>query len=110
MKSTQIEQIIEDRKRAIPEAFELRRQNRLLREKVEYLEILRFVDWLTQAQAARVLGVHRGQICRAVKRGKLETNGLTGWLCRINPQSLVKCDDRRETEAQEKLRRQPGSE
>ncbi len=51
--------------------------------------------WLTQSQAARIAGVHRGSIGRAVERGELFTNGALGRLMRINPVYLERYMRRR---------------
>jgi hypothetical protein len=45
-------------------------------------------EWPIQAEAARTIGVNPGQISRAISEGDLDTNGLKGRDCRIDPVSL----------------------
>ncbi len=67
------------------------------------LKALMVCDWPTQAEAARWVGVHRGQINRAIGSGRLETNAKPGRCCRINPASLWHW--RHDREARERLER-----
>ena len=46
-------------------------------------------EWPTQAVAARILYLNRAQIVRRIEKGLLESNGMTGRLCRVNPASFV---------------------
>ena len=71
------------------EYFDLHAENLVLRA-------VMVCDWPTQAEAARSVGVHRGQINRAIRSGHLETNAKPGRSCRINPASLWHWRDRRE--------------
>ena len=71
------------------EFFEVSAENIMLKAAMDR-------SWPTQAQAARWVGVHRGQINRAIRSGHLETNAKPGRSCRINPASLWHWRDRRE--------------
>lgn len=60
---------------------------RLVREHTRQV-VIQCLYWFTQTEAARWTNTHRGTICRAVKRGRLVTNGEPGRECRIDPSSL----------------------
>lgn len=62
----------------------------------EFLEIMWDANWPTQSEAAELTNVHRGQINRAIKRGKIVTNGQSGRECRVDPASLWKYESERE--------------
>ena len=51
-------------------------------------EIMRHCEWPTRAEAARMVGLHRATIGRAVVSGEIETNSLRGRWTRIDPWSL----------------------
>ncbi len=62
----------------------------------EVLEIMWDAKWPTQSEAAEFMSVHRAQINRAIKRGKIDTNGQSGRECRVEPVSLLKYESERE--------------
>ena len=68
---------------------------RLVQEKVLHVTI-QCLYWFTQAEAARWTKTDRGTICRAVKQGRLVTNGELGRECLIDPSSLFGIRCRRE--------------
>ncbi len=49
-----------------------------------------FIYWPIQAEAAKILGIHRGHINRLVSKGKLGSNGKKGRSCRVEPASLLR--------------------
>ncbi len=99
MKISEFGQILLRQQQANPEAARLRHRLAELWVRLIHMDLAREMDWLTQSQAAEYLGVHRAQIHRAIKKGKLETNGLTGHACRVNPASLWAHWFRREQQA-----------
>ena len=42
------------------------------------------MEWVTQAQFAKIQGVSRMAVCKAIAAGRLRTNGKTGRDCRID--------------------------
>ena len=91
------------RQQANPEAARLRHRLTDLSIRLSLMDLAWDMDWFIQSQAAEYLGVHRGQIHRAIRNGKLESNGLTGHRCRVNPASLWVFWLRREQHALAKL-------
>ncbi len=70
-----------------------------LRERSVWYEVLKTIfdaNWPTQSEAARFVSVHPAQINRAIKRGKIDTNGQSGRECRVEPVSLLKYESERE--------------
>lgn len=74
---------------AHPEEARLRDENRKLFNLCMIQEIIHYCDWHTQTEAAKIVGVHRGNISRAVCSGKLRTNGEGGRFCLVCPRSLL---------------------
>ncbi len=74
---------------AHPEEARLKDEIRKLSGACMILQVTRDCEWLTQAEVAAILGVHRGTIGRAVRSGKLQTNGEDGRLCLVSPRSLA---------------------
>lgn len=89
----------EEEPRLFPELTQLRRKRAFvhLREFARSLgvTIREHSGSLNQTQAAEITGVKRWTINRAVKAGKLRTNGRTGRACRVDPDSLLDWVDRR---------------
>lgn len=73
---------------AHPEEARLRDENMRLSSEREFHRMARLCEWPTQAEAARMVGVHRATICRAVSRGEIETASVRGIWIRISPTSL----------------------
>ncbi len=105
MRISEFGQILLRQRQANPEAARLRHRLAELSVRLLHMELVRDMDWLTQSQAADFLGVHRAQIHRAIKKGKLETNGLPGHACRVIPASLWDLGFGREQQALARTRR-----
>ena len=73
---------------AHPEEARLRDEKMALFYECEFYYMARFCDWPTKAAAARMVGVERATIGRAVGSGKLLTNDQDGRACRVDPMSL----------------------
>lgn len=89
MTLSQLEELANKRRQANPEASRWQDEARKWRTRAELLQICFDLSWPTQAQAAGLIGVHRGSIARAIASGRLETNGKTGSQCRVDAISLV---------------------
>ncbi len=72
-----------------PKAARLLSQNIQLQAHVIWLKAFLDFDSLTQAQAAKLLVVHRGTISRAIAKGKLDSNGKSGRKCRVSGKALL---------------------
>lgn len=89
----------ETERKSNPVAAELRKRLSVAHLRNLAHEVLQWDGWFTKTEAARIAGVHRGTICRAVERKQIRTNGLTGWACLLDPQSVLEyCDRRSEIE------------
>ncbi len=76
------------RREAHPEEARLREENKRLSIERDYYCLARLCEWPTLAEAARIVGVHRATIGRAVLSGEIEAVGVRGKWIRINPTSL----------------------
>ncbi len=76
------------RREAHAEEARLREENKRLSIERDYHCLTRVCEWPTQAEAARMVGVHRATIGRAVDSGEIETAGVRGRWLRISPASL----------------------
>ena len=106
--ATDILELVEHLKREAeknPKLTRLRRENYRLTIRNMFMEALLLNCGLTQAQAADLLEEkeHRWRVHRAIKCGKLRTNGLTGRDCRIDPVSLLDYYTGRERSRRNKL-------
>ena len=83
----------EEEPKLLPELTQLRRKRASvhLREFARSLGITirEHSGWFNQTQAAKITGVRRWTINRAIKAHRLLTNGEKGRACRINPDSLL---------------------
>jgi excisionase family DNA binding protein len=70
------------------EEARLRDEIMRLSSECKFQRMARLCEWLTQAEAARMVGVNPGTISRAVRRGEIETAGVRGRWLRISPTSL----------------------
>ena len=88
-----------------PELARISRENCKLTIQNMVLKTLLLDSGLTQAQAAELLEEGRWGVHRAIKCGRLRTNGLTGRDCRIDPVSLVDYYNGKERSQRNKLMR-----
>lgn len=91
------------RNEANPEAAQWRKRITDLVVENSWLHASLDDGWLTQSQAAVLVGLHRGTINRAIKAGKIVTNGCAGHQCRIHPESLFEFYDQREAKQLQRL-------
>jgi len=102
---SELKELAQKRREANPEAAQLRQRLAKLIVKNEIKKLIQNAAWPTQSEAAKFLDIHRGTICRAIAEGKLETNGLKGRLCQIDPVSLLKFHKEREQRENAKIER-----
>ncbi len=76
------------KREAHAEEARLREENKRLSIERDYHCLTRVCEWPTQAEAARMVGVHRATIGRAVDSGEIETAGVRGRWLKISPASL----------------------
>lgn len=90
----EVVEAIEKERRANPKMARLKDENVHMYLRETYRKVREWLEWPTQAEAARVLDMHRAQVGRWIKEGKLRSNGMTGHQCRVDPVSVFQelCD------------------